>query len=105
MMPTCVSVYAQSLSCVPLFATPETVARQAPLSMAPSKQEYWSRLRFPPPGDIPDPGIKHMSLVSRELAGGFFTTLPAVKSNRCLINSINILAIKNVCYLKTHSGK
>ena len=43
---------------VRLFATPGTVARQAPLSMGFSRQEYWSGLPFPPPGDLPNPGIK-----------------------------------------------
>jgi len=46
---------------------------QAPLSMGFSKQEYWSGLPFPPPGDLPDPEIKPSSLMSLELAGGFFT--------------------------------
>ena len=40
------------------FVTPWTAAYQAPLSMAFSRQEYWSGLPFPPPGDLPDPGIK-----------------------------------------------
>ena len=44
-----------------LFATPWTVARQAPLSMKLSRQEYWSGLSFPSPGDLPDPGIKPRS--------------------------------------------
>ena len=48
----------KSLSRVRLFATPYTVAHQAPLSMAFSRQEYWSGLPFPPPEDIPDPGIE-----------------------------------------------
>ena len=61
-------------SCVQLFVTPWTEARQAPLSMEVSRQEYWSGLPFPPPGDIPDPGIKFTSRVSPALAGGFFTT-------------------------------
>ena len=39
-----------------------------------SRQEYWSRLPFPSPGDLPDPGIKPISLESPTLAGGFFTT-------------------------------
>ena len=43
------------------FATPWTVARQAPLSMEFSRQEYWSGLPFPPPGDLLDPGSKHGS--------------------------------------------
>ena len=59
--------YAQSLSCVWLFATPWTVARQAPLSMEFSKQEDWSRWPFPPPGALPDSGIKHVSPASSAL--------------------------------------
>ena len=53
---------------VQLFATPWTVAHQAPLPMGFSRQEYWSRLPFPPPGDFLDPGIKPGSLVSPALA-------------------------------------
>ena len=49
---------AQLLSHVQLFMTPWTVAHQAPLSMGFSRQEYWSGLPFPSPGDLPDPGIK-----------------------------------------------
>ena len=54
--------------------TPWTVARLAPLSMGFSRHEYWSRLPFPSPGDIPDPGIEPASLISPALAGRFFTT-------------------------------
>ena len=50
---------AQSLSCVRLFVTPWTVAHQASSSMGFSRQEYWSGLPFPPPGDLPDPGLLH----------------------------------------------
>ena len=39
------------------FVTPRTVAHEAPLSMGFSRQEYWSGLLFPPPGDLPNPGI------------------------------------------------
>ena len=51
-------LYAGSVaqSCVTL-ATPQTVARQAPPSMGFSRQEYWSGLTFPSPGDLPNPGI------------------------------------------------
>ena len=49
-------------------------AQQAPLSVEFSRQECWSGLPFPIPGDLPDPGIEPTSLVSPELAGGFFTT-------------------------------
>ena len=51
----------KSLSRVQLFATPWTVALQAPLSMGFSRQEYWSGLPFPSPGDLPDPGIEPRS--------------------------------------------
>ena len=50
-------VKVKSLSRVLLFATPWTVAHQAPSSMGFSRQEYWSGLPFPSPGDLPDPGI------------------------------------------------
>ena len=51
----------KSLSRVQLFATPWTVAHQAPLSMEFSRAEYWSGLPFPSPGDLPNPGIKPKS--------------------------------------------
>ena len=57
-----------------LFATPWTVALQAPLSMGFPRQEYWSGLLCPPPGDLPDPGLKPTSLMSPALAGRFSTT-------------------------------
>ena len=58
------------------FATTWTIACQAPLSMRFHKQVYWSRLPFPSPADLPDPGIKPVSLA---LAGGFITTEPPGK--------------------------
>ena len=64
-------VRAQPLICVRLFATPWTIAHQAPPSMGLSKQEYWSGLPFPSPEDLPDPGIEPLSPA---LAGRFFTT-------------------------------
>ena len=54
--------YAESLSCVLLFVTPWTVAPQAPLPMGFSRQEYWSGLPCPLPGDPPNPGIKPRSV-------------------------------------------
>ena len=59
--------------------TPWNVARQAPLFMRFSRQEYWSGLPFPPPVDLPDPGIEQASPVSPTLAGGFSTTEPPGK--------------------------
>ena len=64
-------------SYVQLFGTLWTVACQAPLSMEFFRQEYWSGLPFPPPGDLPDPGIEPGSLTSPALAGRSFTTLDA----------------------------
>jgi len=55
------------------------IACQTPLYMIFSRQEYWSWLPFPTPGDLPDPGIKPTSLVSPALAGRFFTTAPSGK--------------------------
>ena len=54
--------------------TPWTTARQAPRSLRLSRQEYWSGLPFPAPGDLPNPGIEPRFLVSPALVGGFFTT-------------------------------
>ena len=59
---------------VRLFATLWVVACQAPLSKEFSRQEYWSGLLFPSPGDHPDPEISPASLMFPALAGGFFTT-------------------------------
>ena len=55
---------------VRLFATPWTVAHQAPLSMGFSRQEYWSGLLCPPPGDLPDPWIEPASPVAPALQVG-----------------------------------
>ena len=81
-------VLRQSFSRVRLFATLWTVAHQAPLSMEFSRQEYWSGLPFPPPGDFPDLGIKPMSLMSPSLAGGFFTTSPTWEVPNYMVGEI-----------------
>ena len=64
------------LSCVHLFAPTGTVAHQTPLSMEFSRQEYWSGLPFPTPGDLPNPGIK---AASPTFAGRFYTIEPPWK--------------------------
>ena len=64
------------LSCVRLFVTPWTIACQVPLSMEFPRQEYWSGLPCPPPGDLPNPGMEPASLA---LAGSFFSTEPSGK--------------------------
>ena len=64
---------AKSLSHVRFFVTLWTGAHQAPVSTGFSRQEYWSVLPFPPAGDLPDPGIEPVPLMSPALAGRLFT--------------------------------
>ena len=71
----CLSLMLSHFSRVRLSVIPLTVASQAPLSMGLSRQEYWSGLLFPSPGDLPDAGIEPTSLKSPALAGRFFTTI------------------------------
>ena len=66
-----------SLSCIRLCEIPWTIAHQAPLFMEFSRQEYWSELLFPTPGDPANPGIEPMSPA---LAGRFFTPVLRGKS-------------------------
>ena len=72
------NVYVLVLSRVQLFATPWTVAHQAPLSMGLFRQEYWSGLPFHTPGYLFDPGVEPESST---LAGRFFTTEPPGNSS------------------------
>ena len=62
------------VTCVRLIVTPWTVAPQTPLCMGFSRQEHWSGLPCPPPGDLSDPGREHEPLPSPALASGSFTT-------------------------------
>ena len=82
--------YVCMLSHIQLFAAAWAVACQAPLSMGFSKQEYWSRLPCPPPGDLSDPGIKPTSLTSPTWAGRFFTTSTTREALMCIYTHINI---------------
>ena len=70
---------------VRLFAPPWTVTCQAPPPMEFFRQEYWSGLPFPPPGDLPDPGVKPTSLVSPALAGRFLTTVKWFTKKKSII--------------------
>ena len=63
----------KSLSRVRLLETPSTAAPHAPLSMGFSRQEYWSGLTCPPPGDLPDPGIRPAFFRCSALVDRFFT--------------------------------
>ena len=80
-----------SLSRVWLFAAPWTVVHQAPLSVGFSRQEYWSGLPCLPPGNLPDPEIEPTSLMSPELAGGFFTTSTTWESQMDLYPMYNFV--------------
>ena len=64
-------------SCVQLFATLWTVARQAALPMGFSRQDYWSALPCPSPGQLPKPGTEPTPLRSPALVSGFFITEPS----------------------------
>ena len=66
--------YLVTKLCPTLFVTPWTVARQAPLSVGFPRQEYCNGLPYPPPGELPNPGIEPVSLTSPVLAGVIFTT-------------------------------
>ena len=71
--------YSLNRACVcaqscPLLASVWAVTRQAPVSLRFSRRERQSRLLFPPPGNLPDPGVQPASLVSPALAGRFFTS-------------------------------
>ena len=90
-----------------LFATLWTAARQAPLSMGFSRQEYWSGLPCPPPGNLPNPGIKPVTLMSPALIGGFvfflsfffFTTCTVWEARISLSNFIFMWSVSiYICF-------
>ena len=87
--PTLMLCYAMlsHFSCVQLFATLWTVAHQASLSMGFPRQEYWSGLPFPSPGDFLNQAIEPTSLMSPALAGRYFPTsaIWEVQSSVCLV--------------------
>ena len=85
-----------------LFATPWTIASQAPLSMEFSRQEYWSGLLFPTPGDLPNLGIKATSPASPALTGRFFTTEKThnfLTTNLCQQSDISVFLIHCLGFL------
>ena len=92
---------------VRLFVTLWTVAHQAPLSRGLSRQEYWSGLPCPPPGDLPDSGIEPVSLTSPALADEFFTT-SATREAPMLMhgkNQTNIVEQLSFNYKKKRQAK
>ena len=84
------STSGKSHSCIQLYVTLCTIAHQSPLSLGFSRQEYWTGLPCPPPGDLPNPGIKPTSLPSPALAGGLFTTITTWEAQVEAQSSINV---------------
>ena len=78
-------MHAHSLSHVLLFATPWSVACEAPLFMEFSRQEHWRGLLFPTPGDLPNPELGPLSPESPALAGRLFTTEPPGEPIMCML--------------------
>ena len=85
-------------SVVWLFATPRTVAHQAPLSMGLPRQEYWRGLPHPPPADLLDPGIEPTSLMHPALASGLFTHWATWEAHILLLLCIRQTAYENLLY-------
>ena len=102
----CILIHAQSLSFIHVFATPWTVACQAPLSMGFPRQEHWSGLPFHSPGHLPTPGIKPKSSASPALADRFFTTESPGKPGRshlhqnqdCVWNPTGCQGPERICH-------
>ena len=84
-------VAVELLSHVWLFVTPWTVVCQVPLPMGFPRQEYWSGVPFPPPGDLPNSGIEPLSPA---LAGRFFTTEPPGKPWKWNPNALIYLSLR-----------
>ena len=85
---------------VRLCTAPWTVVHQTPLPVGFSRQEYWSGVSFTTLGDLSDPGIRHMSLVSPVQAGRFFTTEPPGKAPiPSLLEIFLFLIVIHRCYI------
>ena len=96
-----VSFKVKSFSRVQLFATPWTVAHQAPPSMGFSRQEYWSGLSFPSPEDLPDPGLPHCRQTLYRLShqGSPVVCLINISCVPCLMQG-KYLPVKHVYFTK-----
>ena len=102
--PLRVGVHTKSPSHVQLVMTPWTVACQAPLSTGFSRQEYWSGLLCPPPGELSDPGIEPEFLMSPAPSGRFFTSRATCKAHSVLWFQSNVLATSPVSSLTLPSS-
>ena len=99
----CWNVKVKSLSRAQLFATPWTVAHQAPPSMGFSRQEYWSGLPFPSPGDLPHPRIEPTSPALQADAFTSLTPCNVCSFNLCIL--LLSLQVKNVAYGLRQTGR
>ena len=95
----CARAHVRAHLC-PTLCDQWTVACQAPLSMGFYGQEYCSGLPFPPPGDLPHPGIGHLSPVTPVSAGGFFTTEPPGK--HLLGGEYAAMRMNTHCHIQRH---
>ena len=102
----CVCVCVCAESC-PMLSNPMDCTPQAPLSIGFSRQEYWSGLPFPPPGDLPYPGIKPLSSV----LGGFFITEPLracshlISGSTLQIFNLTVLIVSGIVLLFTRGSE
>ena len=87
----CLILCAQQLSCVQLFQLHKTVLRHAPLPMGFPRQEYWSGLVLPSPGDLSDPDIEPSPPAFTVLPGGFLTTSTIKEAPHILLEFIFII--------------
>ena len=85
---------------IQLCATLWTIACQAPLSIRFSRQEYWSGLPCPPPGDLPDQGMEPRSLMFPALAGRFFTTCPTWEAQISLLLGLSLQSIQSLSHFQ-----
>ena len=101
----CVHVHAESLQLCPTDCDPMDCCSPGSVSMGFSRQEYWSGLSCPLPGDLHHPGIKPASLMSPVLAGGFFTTSSTWEASILSMYSVIYIYISHT-YLQifTRSG-
>ena len=83
---------AKSIQSCPTLCDPMDCSPPAPLSMGFSRQEHWSGLPCPPPGDLPNPGIK---LTSPALAGGFFTASTTWETLKEILMILQFLLLEN----------
>ena len=84
---------ARSLQLHPTLCTQWTVAHQASLTIGFSRQEYWSGLLCPPPGDLSDPRMEPVSLMSPVLAGGFSTTITTWEATLSRVHTAKAITV------------